>query len=849
MNVDIPELCLVLLVGASASGKSSFARKHFLSTEVISSDFCRAILADDENDQSVTGEAFDLLHTIAAKRLKLGKLTVVDATNVQAASRKSLIALAKEYHVFCVAIVFDLHEKELLKRHAIREDRNFGDHVIRNQRLDLNRSIRGLEREGIRYVHVLKTPEQVDAVNIDRTRLWTNLRHESGPFDIIGDVHGCYDELIELLHKLGYEVLNNDVGVTIKHPQGRRLVFAGDLVDRGPNSPGVIRLVQSVVASGSGFCVAGNHDVKLARALNGRDVKISHGLEQSLEQLNRESEDFRLQAAKFLEKLISHYVFDAGRLVVAHAGLVENLQGRSSEQVRSFAMYGETTGEIDDFGLPVHSNWTKDYRGKAAVVYGHTPVLDAEWINNTICIDTGCVFGGKLTALQYPERKLVSVSANREYYVPLRPLGTPTPSLSQQQLADDMLDFADVIGKRYITTALSGTVQVRDENAAAALEVMSRFASNPRWLIYLPPTMSPSETSKLPGLLEHPAEAFEYYRKHGVRQVICEEKHMGSRAVVIVCKNEEAARCHFGVENEGIGVIYTRTGRAFFPDESVEQAMLGQIADGLERSGLWSDLQTDWVCLDCELMPWSVKAIELIRSQYAPVGASGVAMLSALQKLVEQADMEGRKFTGLHDSISSRLSSVHSYRKAYAHYCWDVSSLADIRLAPFHLLASNGQVHTDRDHTWHMRQLARLAEALPGLVVATPHRTVNLADEASCDSAINWWTSMTQVGGEGMVVKPFDFVARGKKGILQPAIKCRGPEYLRIIYGPEYLLPDNLERLRERGLSAKRNLALKEFALGIESLHRFIKGEPLRHVHECVFGVLALESEPIDPRL
>lgn len=452
MNVDIPELCLVLLVGASASGKSSFARKHFLSTEVISSDFCRAILADDENDQSVTGEAFDLLHTIAEKRLKLGKLTVVDATNVQAASRKSLIALAKEYHVFCVAIVFDLHEKELLKRHAIREDRNFGYHVIRNQRLDLNRSIRGLEREGIRYVHVLKTPEQVDAVNIDRTRLWTNLRHESGPFDIIGDVHGYYDELIELLHKLGYEVLNNDVGVTIKHPQGRRLVFEGDLVDRGPNSPGVIRLVQSVVASGSGFCVAGNHDVKLARALNGRDVKISHGLEQSLEQLNRESEDFRLQAAKFLEKLISHYVFDAGRLVVAHAGLVENLQGRSSEQVRSFAMYGETTGEIDDFGLPVHSNWTKDYRGKAAVVYGHTPVLDAEWINNTICIDTGCVFGGKLTALQYPERELVSVPASREYYEPLRPLGVQTPSLSQQQLADDMLDFADVSGKRYITS-------------------------------------------------------------------------------------------------------------------------------------------------------------------------------------------------------------------------------------------------------------------------------------------------------------------------------------------------------------------------------------------------------------
>lgn len=849
LNIDVPELCLVLLVGASASGKSSFARKHFFGTEVISSDYCRAILADDENDQSVTGEAFDLLHTIVAKRLKLGRLTVVDATNVQAASRKTLVALAKEYHVFCVAIVFDLHEKELLRRHATREDRNFGDHVIRNQRLDLNRSIRGMEREGVRFVHVLKTPEQVDAVKITRTPLWNNLRHESGPFDIIGDVHGCYDELIELLHKLGYEIQGNGIDVTVKHPLGRRLVFAGDLVDRGPNTPSVIRLVQSAIASGSGFCVAGNHDVKLAMALNGRDVKIAHGLAQSLEQLKAESDEFRLQAAAFLDKLVSHYVFDAGRLVVAHAGLPENLQGRSSGQVRSFAMYGETTGEVDDFGLPVRYNWAKDYRGKAAVVYGHTPVLDTEWLNNTICIDTGCVFGGKLTALQYPERELVSVTAKMEYYAPIKPLGVQVPSLSQQQIADDMLDFSDVSGKRYITTALAGTVQVREENAAAALEVMSRFAANPRWLIYLPPTMSPSETSKLPGLLEHPSEAFEYYRKHGVQQVICEEKHMGSRAVVIVCKDEDAARRRFGVEHEGIGVIYTRTGRAFFSDESMEQVMLVQIADGLERSGLWSDLQTDWVCLDCELMPWSAKAIELIRSQYAPVGAAGVAMLSALQTLVEQADREGRKFTGLHESISNRLASVRSYRKAFAHYCWEVSSLADIRLAPFHLLASGGQVHTDRDHTWHMGQLARLAEALPGLVIATPNRVVNLADEASCESAINWWTSLTQAGGEGMVVKPFDFVVRGKKGILQPAIKCRGPEYLRIIYGPEYLLPENLERLRERGLSAKRNLALKEFALGIESLHRFIKKEPLRQVHECAFAVLALESEPIDPRL
>ena len=849
MNIDIPELCLVMLVGASASGKSSFARKHFLGTEVLSSDYCRALLSDSEADQSVTGDAFELLHTIAAKRLKLGRLTVVDATNVQPASRKSLIALAREYHVFCVAIVFDLPEKVLLERHAVRDDRNFGQHVIRNQRLDLNRSIRNLEREGCRYVHVLKTPEQVEAVQITRTRLWPNLRHESGPFDIVGDIHGCYDELVDLLGSLGYQISNDSGDVSVSHPDGRRLVFAGDLVDRGPDSPGVLRLVQSAVAAGAAYCVAGNHDVKLAKALNGRNVKISHGLELSLEQLQEESEDFRKQTAQFLDKLISHYVFDGGRLVVAHAGLSEELQGRSSGRVREFAMYGETTGETDEFGLPVRYNWAKDYRGKAAVVYGHTPVLDAEWLNNTLCVDTGCVFGGKLTALRYPERELVSVPARQEYYAPVRPLAPPAATLTQQQLADDMLDFADVSGKRYIATSLGGTVQVREEHAAAALEVMSRFAVNPKWLIYLPPTMSPSETSTRPGLLEHPAEALEYYRKHGVGSVICEEKHMGSRAVVIVCKDEEAARRRFGVEGEGIGVIYTRTGRAFFSDKSLEQTMLAQLADGLARTGLWDELQTDWVCLDCELMPWSAKAMELIRSQYAPVGASGVAMLTALQGLVKQADAEGRAFQALDELTSSRLDAVGAYRKAYAQYCWEVDSLSDLKLAPFHLLASEGSVHIDRDHTWHMGQLARLAEVLPGLVIATPHRVVDLSDAASCESAMEWWASMTAGGGEGMVVKPFEFVARSRKGVLQPAIKCRGPEYLRIIYGPEYLLPGNLERLRERGLSTKRGLALKEFALGVEALQRFVQRAPLRHVHECAFGVLALESEPIDPRL
>jgi protein phosphatase len=178
-----------------------------------------------------------------------------------------------------------------------------------------------------------------------------------------------------------------------------------------------------------------------------------------------------------------------------------------------------------------------------------------------------------------------------------------------------------------------------------------------------------------------------------------------------------------------------------------------------------------------------------------------------------------------------------------------VNAIDDLKLAPFHLLATESAVHLDQDHIWHMNTLAQLCKLDENLLLATPYRLVDLTDPESCQAGIHWWSDMTAFGGEGMVVKPLAFVARGKRGLIQPAIKCRGREYLRIIYGPEYTAPEHLERLRSRGLSRKRSLALREFALGIEGLQRFVRKEPLYRVHECVFGVLALESEPVDPRL
>ena len=846
-HIKIPELSLVLLIGPSGCGKSTFARKHFKPTEVLSSDFCRGLVSDDENNQAATKDAFEILHFIAAKRLAAGKLTVVDATNVQPEARKPLVALAREYHVLPVAIVLNPPTRVCEDRNRQRSDRNFGPHVIRQQTQQLRRSIRNLKREGFRHIFEFSTPEEIDAVVIQREKLWNNRKDEHGPFDIIGDVHGCYDELHALLTELGYEINSH---YEARHPEGRKAVFLGDLVDRGPKIPEVLKLVMTMTGSGHALAVPGNHDTKLMRKLRGRDVQITHGLAESLHQLENEPSEFNEHVAAFIDSLVSHYVLDDGRLVVAHAGLKEALQGRGSGKVRDFALYGETTGETDEFGLPVRYNWAAEYRGRAIVVYGHTPVPEPEWLNGTICIDTGCVFGGKLTALRYPEKELVSVPAFQTYYEsskPFLPEEERAPTLTAQQKHDDILDIEDVSGKRIVSTGLYRNVTIREENGIAALEVMSRFATDPKWLIYLPPTMSPSETSREPDLLEHPAEAFAYYRHQGIARVVCEEKHMGSRAVVVVCRDRDAARRRFGIVEDLAGICYTRTGRRFFDDRALEAEFIARIQRAMD--GLWEEFETDWICLDCELMPWSAKAQELLRQQYAAVGAAAHASLADVITALEGAERISVDVAPLLDRYRARASAAERYVEAYRRYCWPVTSLDDIKLAPFHVLATEGKVHTDRDHVWHMETLRRLCAADPGLLLATAYMVVDVTDAASQEAGAQWWEELTGRGGEGMVVKPFDFITRGPRGLVQPAVKCRGREYLRIIYGPEYALSENLERLRGRGLSTKRSLALREFALGIEALERFVRKEPLRRVHECVFGVLALESEPVDPRL
>ncbi|MFJ8430635.1 polynucleotide kinase-phosphatase [Kitasatospora sp. NPDC094019] len=882
--VPLTEGSLVLLVGTSAAGKSTFARRHFRPTEVVSSDTCRALVADDENDQSATTDAFELLHFLVGKRLAAGRLTVVDATNVQVDARKQLLAVAREHDARAEAIVLDVPLGVCAERNRGRPDRELPAHVIPRQHRDLRASLPGLAKEGFRRVHVLRGAAEVAAAEVVLERRRSDLRHLTGPFDLVGDVHGCRSELETLLVRLGYRLVRDATGrpVDAVPPTGRTAVFVGDLVDRGPDTPGVLRLVMGMVAAGHALCVSGNHELKVSRALDGDRVTLSHGLRESMEQLGTEPAEFRAEVREFFRGLADHYLLDGGALVVCHAGLPERYHGRSSGRVRSHALYGGTTGETDDYGLPVRQAWAEDYRGRALVVYGHTPLPVASFLHNTVCLDTGCVFGGALTALRHPERELVRVEAERRWYEPVRPLLSGAPGGREGR----PLDVADVAGPRTVGTALHGSVAVRPEGAASALEAVGRSTVDPRLLVYLPPSVPPVAAGGRPGLPEHPDEAFAGYRADGVGRVLCAELLPGPRAVVLVARDDAALARRFGPA--GPGAVWSRTGRALFgPVEEAE--LLARLRAAAERSGLFDELGSGWLLLDAALTGPPVPAAASAtadpalvaaladpladsraaspgaarRARNAAVVASAGALLPPVLAALERAAARGLDVAGPLDRQRGRAADLRDFAAAHRRAAAPGRPL----LAPFRLLAAEGANLATGPEREHLARIDRLVEAdrtAPGdgtersaaaagtapTLYRTARRWVDTADEASTAAAVAWWEELTAGGGPGIVVRPSVSPTRtapgeGRPGRpVQPAVRVGGREWLRLAHHPDQ--PDHPGRPSGGALGLRRSLALREYALGLEALDRLAAGEPLWRVHQAVSAVLALASEPVD---
>lgn len=864
-TIHLPHAGIVLLVGPSNTGKTTLLNQliqedQILPSEVVSSDQFRVLVSDiefiswngrpkDESDalfyeyQQISGAAFDAMDDVISKRCKLNKLTFIDATHLREDEHDKYLQMGKKYHVPVIAIVLNISETELLRRDM---DRDFprGRNRIKQQYQHFKNSLRFIKKKPYRRVYLLGEDElQV----LNTSRLENPLFIDVGTgIDFIGDIHGCFDEFIEILSKLGYQ--ENDEGYYI-HPEGRKILSLGDVVSRGPKSIETLQFFQKLVAAGHAYMIDSNHGWKIARWLDGKNVKMAHGDENVAAEFEEYERKYGSEAAEKLKGQIkellleakSHYIIrknGVNAVVAVHAGIKDHYNGKQSPRISDFCRYGDSEG-LDENGKPIRKDWSISHKSSELILWGHDPKPQPLLVNNTLNIDQGLVFGGSLTAYRYPERQIVSVKAKQDY------ANVPDNPLKEWELkrlaAPNIMKFLEGYS---VLTEQYGEIMIYDDGVKPALDDLSHFTVPLEDIVYLPPTMSPTpKPSRLEGYLEHPMEAFEYYQANGVDTMVVEKKHMGSRGILFLFKNKEIAKEYVG--RETLGIIYSRTGRTFFQKELQEQ-VVRVLNEDLVKSGYFEKYNTDFVLLDAEILPWNLKAKDLVLNQYAHVGEMALLDRHKLKDLLQQALESGKDVLSWVQENDMGIENAGVFNVVYQKYCWETEGLEGIQIAPFHTLAHSTETFFDKPHTWHMEKNKEFS-GISRLFLETEYRVVN--DEASMIAAIEWWEEMTEDGHEGFVVKPESYISRHKGKLLQPAIKVRGRKYLHIIYGIDYLLPENLTRLKKRNAGKKQRNALKEFSLGVEAVNRFVKRESLERVHECVLGILALEAEPIDPRL
>ncbi len=859
MQLKLPQGAIVLCIGPSNSGKSTLlekliAEQLLLRSEVVSSDTYRELVSDIqyidfstvspedqdvlyEDYQQLSMEAFHVLHEVVASRAKLNKVTFVDATHLRQAERAKYMEMAKKHHVPLIALVFDIPKEDIFKRDEQRLEPR-GKKRLEQQIRTFQNELRHIKKEPFAKLYIWRGED----LTIARQASPHLLDIGSG-IDVIGDIHGCFDEMMALIQKLGYE----KKGELYTHPQGRRLLSAGDIMSRGPKSLETMLFWLRQIEAGESFMIDSNHGWKIARWLQGQKVTLQHGDELVAQEFEQYEKEYGMEEAEALKKRFadmllaapSHYILARNNIrkaVVAHAGILDRYIGKESKRIRDFCRYGDVQG-TDERGKPIRGDWFMDHKTNELIIWGHEPKLKPFKANRTINIDQGVVFGGQLTAFRYPEESFVAVDAQHNY---AGDASNPLLEAKNKRFAPPQVKH--FINGFTVHTAAGEEFAIPKEKALAAMDAFSHHTLPLEQVLYIPPTMSPTpQTSALADYLEHPAEAFAYYKKHGVTQMIAEKKHMGSRAVIFIAKDEQVTKQL--LNTEALGIITTRTGRAFF-EEELQREVLQAIHQELLAKNYFDRFQTDYVLMDAEILPWNLKAHGLIDRQYANVAEQALMDRKfLLNKLQTTTNIDMSNWA---EEYAHKLKNAARFDAVYQNYCWPTNELQGIQIAPFHILAHSQTTHFDKPHTWHMEMNALLAED-SSLFLATEYRLIETEQQEQ--EAITWWEDMTELGHEGIVIKPLHFIEKRKGKLLQPAIKVRGREYLRIIYGMDYTDEAQLKALKKRNPSRKMRNALQEFSLGVEGIERFVQQESSARVHECTLAALALESEPIDPRL
>lgn len=583
MEVVFAETTLVVLCGVAGCGKSTFAKKYFEPTAIVSSDQCRAIVCDDEENMGASSDAFDLFYSIIEKRMKYKKTVVADSTALSYETRKRLVKMGKDNGYDVVIIALNIPVDECIRRNSKRE-RVVSQRVIEKQYEAMERTLKYIDKEGFDQV-ILLQQKDVDDFKCTISHGDSNF-YDSGPFDIISDVHGCCSELEELLERLGY-VKTND---TYVHTAGRRVIFSGDIVDRGPRVMDTIGVVTRMVKAGSALYVPGNHCNKFYRYLKGKNVQVRHGLEKTVTQYDkldkRDRERTRHEFIKLYENSPIHLVLDHRRLVIAHAGIKEYMIGKSSKSIDDFVLYGDVTGEVDEKGFPVRGDWASDYCGKALIVYGHTPVNEPLYINNTVNIDLGVSIGGNLAAFKYPEREIVMVKAKETYYTEGR----------QKSETVKNIDLDDFSGELSIKYGKDEKVRFSGSEVTRALEILQACNVQLPWIVYLPPFTSSIIHDDLKNQVK---AAVDFYRHRGARKIVIQSVPHSPLAVVVVCRDNNISRSYFLSEN--IGEIYSINNNLSI-NEVRKQELLQKLSQDIQKNGYFEKNNAEFIIFKARLI-------------------------------------------------------------------------------------------------------------------------------------------------------------------------------------------------------------------------------------------------------